>query len=156
MTHDRQKLARRRVGSCLIAASGLLAGCVGSTHGTRLSEYERTGHADYYVQRAEDDEKNLASEIRRALVGRGLSATDGSIADTPSDLDYLVTYVAQWRWAFGDRLAELRIDARDPRTAETLGFGEAVQNSLEAMGGTDQDVIELVLDELLTPRAGGQ
>lgn len=153
MTHDRQKMARGLVASYLIAVSGLLSGCVGSTHGTRLSEYERTGHADYYVQRAEDDEKNLASAIRGALVARGLAATDGSIANTPPDLDFLVTYVAGWRWAFGDRLAELRIDVRDPLTHETLGFGETVQNSFEALGRTQDDVVELVLDELLTPRA---
>lgn len=139
----------RRIG--LILPALLLAGCVGNTSGQLTLPKEQVQSASYFVQRHDNDGRDLASTIAKAMQARGLRATAGSAAERPAHANYVVTYVDKWMWDMRMYLYDLRIDLRDARDQSILGYGQSMQSSLKAMGKSHEDVINLALDQLFPP-----
>lgn len=129
----------------------LLVGCVGNTSGELTLPKEKVQAGTYFVQRQDNDGRDLASTIAKAMQARGLQATAGTVAQRPAEVDYVVTYVDKWWWDMRMYLSDLRIDLRDARDQSILGYGQSMQSSLKAMGQTHEDVINRALDQLFPP-----
>ena len=125
-----------------------LAGCAQVT-GQPLRPEDRTSDAVYFVERHERDNRGIGFAIADALKLRGFDAKAGTLAERPAGFDFLVTYVDRWSWDMRMYLLDLKIDIREPDTFHIVAYGRSYQDSLAAMGKTQRDIVERVLDQIL-------
>jgi hypothetical protein len=120
-------ICRRLVLLGLVAA---LAGCMTDFQVDPIPSAQRAGGKRYFVERHEKDERKLDATIAGELAKRGVTATSGTSAERPAELDVLVTYEDRWQWDMSMYLLSMRIDLRDPKTNALLATGNSMQTSL--------------------------
>ncbi|MEM7002339.1 MAG: hypothetical protein AAF529_16230 [Pseudomonadota bacterium] len=135
----------------LAAVLLLLTGCVGSATGQLVPREYLDSGGSYYVVHQEKDGRDLHKDIAAAMRTRGMEVTSGTAADTPTDADYVITYVDRWQWDMRMYLADLRIEMRSGADNTIVGYGQSAQSSLKAMGKEHGDVIATALEQLLGP-----
>ena len=139
---------RRCVQAIFLLLSVFVAtGCVSTADGRQLDNELR--EAVFYIERQSKDGRNLAANIAEAFRERGYEATSGEQSSHPGKADYIVSYVDRWQWDMRMYLMSLRVEVRDRRTSQLVGYGESQQSSLAAMGKSHDDVIERALEKLL-------
>lgn len=144
------RIGRRMLAGGLVAFWVIsLAGCAsGHTAGQQLILEPRESATFFYVERQQNDDRDLAANIASNLVKRGYAASSGEAGQAPADVTYLVQYIDHWAWDMRMYLSDLRIEIRDPPTGAILAYGQSVQNSLKAMGWTHDTVVDLALTEI--------
>jgi hypothetical protein len=130
----------------LLAATFSLAGCIATHTGQLTIPSDVVTKSTFYVEQSEKDARNLSAIIAERMQARGLNARAGTAG--PQDASYIVTYVDRWAWDMRMYLRDMRIELRDAKDKSIVGFGDASQTSLAAMGKTYADVIDIALNEL--------
>ena len=125
----------------------LSLGCAGSSS-TPLMASAREKTTTYYVQNHGEDERSLDQIIVSALRARGVQATGGSEAQTPKDVDFIVTYEDRWAWDMRTYLRLIQIDVRDPNSGAIVATSQSHQDSLSSMGSTYQELVKKTADQL--------
>jgi len=135
----------------VLAVAAALGGCVANKAGNLSISKEVADQSTYYVERQPKDEHNLAATIAQRMQARGLKATAEQAGAARPQCDYIVSYTDKWMWDMRMYLYDLRIDLRDANDQSVVGFGQSMQSSLEAMGKSYEDIIDIALDELFSP-----
>ena len=138
----------------VLAVAVALGGCVANKAGNLSISKQVADQGTYYVERQPKDERNLAATIAERMQVRGLKATAEQAGAPRPQCDYIVSYTDKWVWDMRMYLYDLRIDLRDAKDRSVVGFGQSMQSSLEAMGKSYEDIIDIALDELF--KAGKQ
>ncbi len=135
----------------ILAIAVALGGCVANKAGNLSLSREVADQSTYYVERQPKDERNLAATIAERMQARGLKATAEQAGAPRPQCDYVVSYTDRWMWDMRMYLYDLRIDLRDAKDQSVVGFGQSMQSSLEAMGKSYEDIIDIALNELFSP-----
>jgi hypothetical protein len=128
----------------LLTASGFLSGCVTQLNstiapGTKLSEVKKV-----YVVHLPQDQRRIDNLIADRLNLLGIQATSGEKANTPKEVDAVLTYQDKWMWDITMYMIELNVQLRNPSTDMTFASGHTLRTSLARKSPPD------LIDEVLT------
>lgn len=101
----------------------------------------------FYVERSDDDRRQLGQLIADNLSARGMPATAGSEGSTPDETTIIVTYVDRWNWDITMFLIELTITLRDPSTREAFAVGTSYHTSMSRLNPVE--MVDEVISNLI-------
>jgi len=139
----------------LLAATLALAtlGCMTDFQADPIPPEQRAAGMRYFVERHEQDKRELDVTIAAELAKRGVVATSGASTARPAAFDVLVTYEDRWQWDMSMYLLSMRIDLRDPKTNALLATGSSMQTSLARKPA--EEVIARIVGGFFGEKASG-
>ncbi len=138
----------------LLLAIGLGSGC-STLHSNAAfaPQFDRTKVKFVFVERRLADNNNVRDRFVEALRTRGFTADAGPLTMMPEKgVDVVLIYEDQWEWNFGNKLVELRVQLRNPRTNELLAG--TVLRRAAIFGKSTDEMVAAVVDDLFTRPTG--
>jgi hypothetical protein len=113
-----------------LAIGLFFSGCASmSSH--KAPDADLTRLKSFYVVQLPADERGIEKVISNQLTAMGFTSTSGKQADTPKDVDAVVTYQDRWTWDITMYMMELNIQLRAPQTQMVLASGKSFRPSLQ-------------------------
>lgn len=124
---------------------GFLTGCASNqTSAYLFPGQDLTEINSFYVVKADADERGVNDLIVKKLTAIGKQATTGTAANTPANIDAVVTYVDKWMWDITMYMLELTIVIEDPEDKFPIANGHSLHTSLTRLSP------EKMVDEVIT------
>ncbi len=137
----------------LLVASVLATGCSTSRSNAAFSpQFDRAKVKFVFVERRLADNNNVRDRFVDALRARGFTSEAGPLTLMPEKgVDVVLVYEDTWEWNFGNRLVELRVQLRNPRTNELLAGSVLHRGAI--FGKNTSEMVEAIVDDLFENRS---
>lgn len=123
-------------------------GCVTNREHARIEPGRDIQTSDvFFVERTDDERRDLGQLIADNLSARGMTAKLGNGGSMPHETTILVTYKDRWSWDITMFLIEMSITLRDPLTREAFAIGTSYHTSMSRLNPVE--MVEEIISNLI-------
>lgn len=135
------------VSMLILWLSLLTTGCTVTKLESNIAPGENFSNLEtIYVETLPADERGIQKLLEDQLNSMGFTASSGSKANAPENVDAILTYEDKWMWDLTMYMIELRVQVKDPATDFERGSAFSYRTSLSRK--SPEDMVAEVLNKL--------